>query len=414
MKTLLRNKRERASAHARRFPRPYWILLSGEAIQSVGYGMIVPFVALYLTDTIGLSTAAAGGLLALWSVIGVAGQPLGGVLADRIGRRPVIIGGIAASAVGSIAFGLVSSLWAVALLIVIWGIGNAVFEPAAGALVADVAPEELRTEAFGLWRVVNNAGFTVGPPLTALVVWLASLRLSFVVAGATLLAYFMLALRLLPETRPIARAGEPPARFREALRDRLLLLVIAGSAATALVYGIFESALPVFLHDERGMDIAAWGLIFGINPLLVVVFQYPLSRWAGGRSSRAVLAGGSLVLGVSLALLWPFASVAAVVVAVVVFTLGEMLTFPVATAVAADLAPERLRGSYQGALNLAYEGAWGPAALAGLWLVGTGHGELLMALSLPVGVIAAALYLGLPRGPVGRRPGVVSVEPAGP
>jgi hypothetical protein len=40
----------RARTHAERFPRPYWILLTGEAIQSIGYGMIVPFISIYLTD----------------------------------------------------------------------------------------------------------------------------------------------------------------------------------------------------------------------------------------------------------------------------------------------------------------------------------------------------------------------------
>jgi MFS family permease len=183
-------------------------------------------------------------------------QPLGGILADRIGRRPMIIAGLAAAAVSVIGFGLVSSAWAVLLLGMIWGAGYGVFEPAAGALVADVSTEELRTEAFGLWRVVNNAGFTLGPPLAALVIWLSSLRGTYLVAGATLLAYFAIAWRLLPETRPTKHADEPPARFREALADRLLLVLIIGSLMAALVYGIFEAALPVFLHEDRGLSVA--------------------------------------------------------------------------------------------------------------------------------------------------------------
>ena len=404
----------RARTHAERFPRPYWILLTGEAIQSIGYGMIVPFISIYLTDTIGVSATGAGAILAALGVVGVVSQPLGGILADRIGRRPMIIAGLAAAAVSVIGFGLVSSAWAVLLLGMIWGAGYGVFEPAAGALVADVSTEELRTEAFGLWRVVNNAGFTLGPPLAALVIWLSSLRGTYLVAGATLLAYLAIAWRLLPETRPTKHADEPPARFREALADRLLLVLIIGSLMAALVYGIFEAALPVFLHEDRGLSVATWGLVFGINPLLITIFQYPISRWAAKRSSRAVLAGGSLLLGAAIALVAPFPGIPVLIVAVVLFTFGEMLEFPVASAVAADLAPERLRGSYQGALNVAFDGAWIPASLGGLWLIGTGQGELLLALALPLAADGALLFFARPRGRVSRRPPILRAEPPGP
>ena len=407
---LFRERVVRARSHAGLFPRPYWVLLSGEAVQSVGHGMIVPFLSIYLTETIEASATEAGALLAIWAVVGLVGQPLGGLLADRIGRRPVIIGGLAVSAIASLAFAFASSIWAVAVLVLVWGAGFAVFEPAAGALVADVSRPDLRTEAYGIWRVVNNAGFTLGPPVAALVIWLSSLRGTFVVAGATVLGFLLIAWRALPETRPVRRHDERPARFGEALRDRLLVVLILGSAMAALVYGIFESALPVFLHDDRGISIATWGLVFGINPLLVTVFQYPISRWAARQSSRFVLALGAALLGASLAFIWPFASMPALVVGIILVTIGEMLVFPVATAVAAELAPERLRGSYQGALNLAFEGAWGPAALGGLWLVGSGHGELLLALSLPLGALGAALFLALPAGRVRREPALAAAD----
>ena len=414
MVRLIREQVARARSHAARYPRPYWVLVSGEVVQSVGFGMAVPFIAIFLTDTIGASTTGAGAVLALWAAAGILGQPLGGVLADRLGRRPVIVGGLVAAAAAAIAWAFATNVWAVAALTLVWGFGNAVFEPAAGALVADVAPAKLRTEAYGLLHVVNNAGFTLGPPLAALVIWAWSLRAAFFVAGLTILAYLVIAWRALPETRPERREEEAPARFREALRDRLLVIVIVGSGVAAFVYALFESALPVFLHDDRGVPVATWGLLFGINPLLVAVCQYPISRWAAARSSRAILAAGALLLGGSLALLWPFESLAVLAAAIVVFTVGEMLAFPVATAVAAEIAPERLRGSYQGALNLAFEGSWAPAALGGLWLIGLGYGELLVALALPIGAAAALVFFALPPGRVGRAAPAMSAEPIAP
>jgi predicted MFS family arabinose efflux permease len=239
------------------------------------------------------------------------------------------------------------------------------------------------------------------------------LRATLFVAGGAVLAYLLIAWGALPETRPTQREGEAPARFREAARDRVLVLLVLASGLTAVIYGLLETAVPVFLHDDRGLALASWGLIFGLNPLLVAVFQYPIARRAARQSTRAVLAASGIVMGAALALLWPFEGAVVVAVAIVLFTLGEMLGFPVAFAAAADLAPARLRGSYQGALNLAFEGAWAPAALGGLWLVGIGHGEL-MARSRSIGLVAAGAFLLLPGRRLGHAPPVVSPEPVRP
>lgn len=404
----------RARSHAGRFPRVYWVLLAGEAVQSVGFGIAVPYLTLYLTGPVGITATQTGVMMLVWALVSLVGQPLGGVLADRVGRRPVIIAGLGGAGLSAAGFAFVSGFWDVIAVTVAWGMFNSVFEPAAGAYVADVVEPGLRTEAFGLWRVMANAGFAVGPPVGALVIWLSSMRTTYLFAGVAILVFLLIAFRGLPESRPQPRADESPARFREAARDRLLVILVAGTAVATFAFAFFEEALPVFLHDERGLAVVTWGLVLGINPILVTLFQYPISRWAAKRSSRSVLALGAVLQGGALAILLPFTSIGALVIAVVVLAAGEMLIAPVSSAVAAEIAPERLRGSYQGAINLAWEGAWGPAALIGLWLVGRGQGEVFLALALPIGAVAALFYLLLPGGRLQREPALAAVEPVRP
>jgi MFS family permease len=389
-------------------------MLAGEAVQSLGFGIAVPYMTLYLTGPVGITAAQTGVMMLVWTAVSLGGQPLGGVLADRIGRRPVMIGGLAGAGVSAAGLALVTSFWQVIVVTVAWGTFNSIFEPAAGAYVADVVEPGLRTEAFGLWHVMANAGFAVGPPVGALVIWLTSMRTTYLLAGLAILGYLVIAFRSLPESRPEAGGEESPARFREALRDRLLLILAIGTATATFSYAFFEEALPVFLHEERGLAVVTWGLVLGINPILVTLFQYPISRWAARRSSRMVLAVGAVLQGSALALLLPFTTLGALIVAVVVLTAGEMLIAPVSSAVSAELAPARLRGSYQGVINLAWEGAWGPTALVGLWLVGRGEGEIFLALALPVGIFAALIFFLLPSGRLQREPGMVSVEPMRP
>src|ERR671932_1900955 len=90
----------RARVHARRFPPSFWLLVVVGAIRELGSGVFIPYWALYLTDTLGASGAQAGALLALAGGMGLVGAPLGGILSDRVGRRPTLLLGLAGGAVG--------------------------------------------------------------------------------------------------------------------------------------------------------------------------------------------------------------------------------------------------------------------------------------------------------------------------
>jgi MFS family permease len=166
------------------------------------------------------------------------------------------------------------------------------------------------------------------------------------------------------------------------------------------VYVQWNDALGLFLVKERGYSAATWGLAYTINPILVVFCQYPIARWAATKSARAVLGLGAILQGTAMLMLLPFSPLPWLVGAVVVLVMGEMLISPVSSALAASLAPAHLRGSYQGVLNFAFAGAFGPAAFVGLTLVGSGAGAWMLALALPISAAAALIFLTLPPGPV--------------
>jgi predicted MFS family arabinose efflux permease len=385
----------RGLGHARRFPRPFWAIVGGGAVASLGGGVLVPYWGLYLVTSLHASGAQAGALLALAGGMGLVGAPLGGMLTDRLGRRRTMIIGLALTSAWFVAYGSITSVTGLGLLTLAGVCGD--FWPAASnAAIVDLVEPELRAEAFGLQRQASMLTFALGPPLGSLLVATASLRWIFWVHAFTTLIFLVVVWLEVPETRPALGEGEPPPRLRQALRDRRLLLLTLGTGLAIMVYVQFDSVLGVFLHRDRGYGLATWGLVFGISPIMVGVFQYVVARWAGRRSPRSMLALGAVLEGLALFMLWPTSALPVLIAAVVVVTIGEMILQPIASTVAADLAPPHLRGSYEAVVGVAFAVSWAPGVLIGLWLVGAGRGVLMLMLALPLSVLAALCFRRVP------------------
>ena len=385
------------------------MLLGGDGVAHLGYGVFAPYVALYLTGPIGASNAATGAVLASWGLVNVVTAPLGGVLSDRLGRRPLILGGLTGSVVCAFAFFAASSVWVLLLLVPLWGLCFSMMRPAMRAYIVDVVSPELRVEAFGIDRLVSNAAFALGPPLGALVITLASLRDIFLVTAVTELGFLAIAFFLLPESRSASGAAEEPPRLREALHDRRLLTLALGTALAWFLFSLYDEVFGVFLHEDRGLAISTWGLLFTINPVLVVLTQYPVARWATNRSARFVLSLGALLNGLAVFLLLPLTGIGVIVVSIVLLTAGEILLAPVSSALAGALSPEHLRGAYQSVLDCGYGAASMPAVALGLFLVGSGDFEWLLGAAPLIAAAAVACFSALPGKRTGVRPVVEAV-----
>ena len=201
------------------FPRVVLVLACGDLVASFGFSLFFPFLTIYLVQTLGASAAQAGLVVAAYSVFSVVSGIAGGWLADRIGRRPVLIGSISCTAILVLSMALASEVWHVALFMLLLGCIDPAFVPAARAAVADTVEEPRRPRAFGLLSVANAVGWIAGPVIGA---GLSSLGypLLFGVSGLLIGSYSVIAFRWLPETRPRAARpmhGEAPAHVDPAV-----------------------------------------------------------------------------------------------------------------------------------------------------------------------------------------------------
>ena len=295
--------------------------------------------------------------------------------------------------------------WLLALVGAIRELGSGVFLPYWALYLTETLGAS-GAQAGALLGIAGGMGL-IGAPLGGILTDTIGRRTTLLLAlagtGAGFIAYgaldSLLAVALLSPLFGIASDLESPA-VSAAIAD-----VVEPELRTE-AFGLRQQAnnitfaLGPFLHRDRDVAISTWGLLFTINPIAIGLAQYPVARWAGMKSPRAMLALGIVVQGLAMLLIWPFASLVIVIGAILLLTFGEMLLAPLSSALAVSLAPAHLRGSYEGVLNIAFASMWAPGVFGGLWLVGIGHGELMLALCLPLGVLGALCFIPLPRGPV--------------
>lgn len=389
-------------------PAPVWILNLGLAVNSVGNGLVVPFLLIYLHNVRGFSLGVAGLVPTVHFGTALVCGVVAGSVFDRLGGRATAAGALVLLAVGFGLFPLVAEPWHAVVLAALAGAGRGAFWPSYSGLLAAVTPPALRPSAYAVQRVGGNLGLALGSLLAGLLVSVSDPRtftLVFLLNAATSVA-FAAALPLVPAVRA-ARGARAPGRYADVVGDRTFVRLIALNFAfvTAGV-ALLNSVLPLFAKNDVGVDEGVVGLIFAVNTATIVLAQFPVTSLLEGRRRMPALA----LMGAIWALSWLLVLVAAgtsrlalatalLLVGAAAFALGECIHGVVQGPLVSDLAPEALRGRYMAAwlttaqLGFALGPALGAFALAAsptlLWLGAA-------AICALCGVGALAVEAGLP------------------
>jgi MFS family permease len=387
----------------RGLPRSFWFLWVAALVNRLG-GFVYTFLALYLHRARHFTIAQAGFVVTLYGLGSFVSGPVGGYLADHIGRRRTMLASFVLGALAMLQLGFARAPAHIALSALLLGFCGDLFRPAQAATVADVVAPADRTRAFGYLYWAVNLGFA-GAAMLAGFLARSSFTLLFVGDAATTLACGLIIYRFVPETHPerqAAPSGEkrPRPDPRVPLRDGVFMFFVLAQFLVMLVGSQGNSTLPVDVTGH-GVPESSYGMLMAINGLMIVLLQ-PLTVRFVRRYRRAhVLAGGALLQGVGFGLTGAGHTAAWYAGTVIVWTVAELLYSPVAPTVTADLSPPHLRGSYQGT----YLMAWGASvclapALGSLVLSRFGSAVLWSGCGA-IGVTAALLHLAI--GPARRR-----------
>jgi len=375
----------------RRFDRALWVLVLSQLITSAGFSIALPFIALYLHRDRGVAMTVVGAIALANGVVSAVGRVVGGELADRVGRRPTVLGAVGWRVAMFLGLALLVAsdgpVWGIAVVFLAVRITGALAMSAITAMVADVAGAGRRMEAYGLFRVGSNVGWAAGPALGGYMALFWPYWTLFATTALITAVAFVLLVRHAREPGRERGVAEPIRAFWDVLADRRFLAFVGISLLVFMVAGQLVSTLSVFIVDRLGLSEAQFGGLLTLNGLLVVLFQYPLARAAARFPRGRILAVGSILYGLGYFAFGWLHAYPALLGAMTAVTFGEMLYAPNALGVAADLAPPSRRGRYLGAFGLAETLGWALGAFVG--------GVLLDAFpAAPVGIWGTVAGLG--------------------
>ncbi len=341
-------------------PRPFWALLLGTFITKAG-SFVMPLLFVYLTQARGLSLPLAGAITSLYGLGSLGGSLIGGVMADRFGRRFTMLTSLLVGAAFLLVLGLAVELWQVAFATFLMGLTADAYRPASQALVADIVPPRHQMKAFGMQYWAINLGFTFASVIGGFMAK-RNFGALFIGDAITTLILAFIVWRAIPESRPEPSKDpqRPPAGghaltpFTDSRYAPFLLL----NFLVALLFFQHLSSLPEDMR-LKGLSTEEFGLSIAANGLLIVLFQ-PLATRLASRYPRArVLAVAAALTGLGFGLTTFATSLPTYVLTVAVWTWGEILFSPVNASIVATLSPTHLRGRYQGAFTI----TWSTAAM---------------------------------------------------
>ncbi|UCC65118.1 MAG: MFS transporter [Anaerolineae bacterium] len=328
-----------------------------------GYAIIMPIFARRLGE-FGSGVGVLSLMSTAYALAGIVASPFMGMLADRIGRRPLVLGSLAAFALANIGFLLATSTEMLIVMRALEGALSAGLFPAALGIVADVAPEDRRARWLGWVMGGASVGWVLGPMAGGVLYDTWGFEAPFVLSAAMGFFAFVAAAILVPETRP------RDVRRREALRRRRTIMLapvqteslwatlprplsafavlLFVSFAMFFAWAFFEPQLLFYVFDDLGWTTAQFGLAAGGYGLASALSQTTLGQVGDRFGRKPSIVVGLCLFSAQFAGLVFTASFGLVMLSFAIAGLGEGLVSPALGAFLVDISEERHRSRVMG------------------------------------------------------------------
>lgn len=371
-------------------------LLVGTILARVASSMSLPFLAIYLSKHTELGAGMIGLIIGAGSLAATVGGFVGGALSDQFGRRKIMLAALFGWTVVFLGFALSKSAVLFFMFSLLNGLCRSFYEPVSQALMADLTPKERRMSVFSLRYLAINIGVSAGPLLGALFAAMGS-TLPFFITSAIYFVYLCSLYSMLNKFGIKKIEGEQKAvssflmAWEAVKRDYVLRYYLIGGIVTAIGYSQMTVTLSQFVEGKFAEGVTLFAVMMSVNAVTVVLLQIPISKWV---ERFSVI--GALTIGVSLYALGNIGFAFSTgwisfIISMIIFTLGEIITYPAGSMLVDGIAPEGMRGSYYGAQSFSNLGHFIGPWIGGLLLSGF-NGSVLFVTMAFVAMSAVLFY----------------------
>lgn len=337
---------------------PFTLLCTVGFMAWVSYSMArSPLLPLF-TKSLGADPAMLGFVAASSTITGIVFKAPSGALSDILGRRKVMMMGMAVFGLVPFLYLLVNSYWQLTAVRFLHGFATAIFGPVAAAMVADFFDKQ-RGEKIGWYASAVTTGKLLGPLLGGYILLVTDFKHSYLIVGIigiTSLIIAMLGIKenarkenMQKEPQPVRYALRKMRQgFAEVLSDFRISIVSAVDALSYLAVGALETFLPLYGIFVLGLDSGKVGILFAVQAITTLMSRPVMGRLSDTIGRKPMIISGLMVSALSLGAVTQISNFYLLMLVVAVYGLGVAITDSSTTAMIADLSKARNYGAAMG------------------------------------------------------------------
>lgn len=335
----------------------FYLILLCTLLLSVGSNMSIPFMAIYLNNVVGATPIEIGMFISAgFFAYSLFGFPLGSLI-DKGNQKLILLACVVMLICSMLIFFLSKNIYLFYIANLIIGISQAGFNTIVSLFITENINEEEKYTAFSFKYIIVNAGASIGPLLGAYFAKIGSKYfLLFTIVfylTSLIIILFWLQLKNIKQTFKVRIKH----KFVDIFSNKFFLVFLLGSVIYNICYSQYTSTFPLYIKSV----ISNWAVVYTtmlvINSLGVVLLQYPVTLVMNKFTTSNSFIIGSTIFGFSF-LLFAFSNEDYLFyLAMLLFTLGEIILSPLSSVLIDKIAPENQKGAYFGAYNLSFFGS---------------------------------------------------------
>lgn len=331
-----------------------WILAGITLVNRAGM-MVIPFLSIYMNKELGLSLVDVGWVMTCFGTGSVIGAWTGGKLTDLIGGHKVMIGSFALGGVGYILLQNFHTFPSLCIAVFLLTLVADAFRPALFVAMSNYSKPENKTRSVTLIRLAINLGMSFGPAVGGLLILNWGYASLFWVDGITnILAGILLIFLLNPKKRKVLDVQETVSNPLSPYRDTYFILLLVSLYIFTIAFLQYFSSMPIYYRTIHGLEEDQIGMLMGMNGLIIFLIEMPVVQYFENKKTnklKLLMVGLALLAG-SFVLLPLFAWTGIVIFSIILMTVGEILVFPFANALAVKRAKKGNQGAYMALFSM--------------------------------------------------------------